>query len=73
MRAGIVAILSIESPDPCYYGATKDRVNNVEFDRLTAALTDRLLTAFLAAHPDEARLIAEHLEAPPTIDPKTGR
>ena len=73
LRAGLVAIISAESPDPRYYGATKDRVNNVEFDRLTAALTDRLLTAFLAEHPDEARAIARHLQAPPTIDPKTGR
>ena len=73
MRAGIVAIVSAESTNPYYGGSTKDRVNNEEFDRLTAALTDRLLTAFLAAHPDEARMIAEHLKAPPTIDPKTGR
>ena len=73
LRSGIVAIVSVDSPDPCYNSATKDKVNNDEFDRLTAALSDRLLTAFLAAHPDEARAIAEHLEAPPTIDPKTGR
>ena len=73
LRAGIVAIISVESPDPRYYSSTRDRVNNVEFDRLTAALTDRLLTAFLAAHPDEARAIAQHLQAPPTtIDPNTG-
>ena len=73
LRAGIVAIISVESPDPRYYSAPRDRVNNVEFDRLTAALTDRLLTAFLAAHPDEARAIAQHLQAPPTtIDPNTG-
>ena len=57
----------------CITYLTADKVNNVEFDRLTAALTDCLLTAFLAAHPDEARMIARHLEAPPTIDPKTGR
>ena len=71
-RAGIVAIISVQSPDPQYNGSTKDRLNSIEFDGLTAALTDRLLTAFLAAHPEEARAIAEHLQAPPTVNPKTG-
>jgi DNA gyrase subunit B len=72
LRAGIVAIISVESRDPHYALSTKDRVFNEEFDALTAALTDRLLTAFIAEHPDEARTIARHLQSPPTIDPKTG-
>lgn len=72
LRAGLVAIVSADSANPHFAGSTKERVANEEFDALTAALTDRLLAAFLAEHPDEADAIARHLEAPPTIDPKTG-
>ena len=53
--------------------SARGRVANQEFDRLTAGLTDRLLTAFLAAHPDEASSIARNLDAPRSIDPKTGK
>jgi DNA gyrase subunit B len=72
LRAGIAAIVSVDCPEPQFNNATKERALNVEFEALTAGLTDRLLMAFLAAHPDEARAIADHLEAPPHIDPKTG-
>ena len=69
---GIVAIVSVDCPEPQFTARRRRESLNVEFDALTAGLTDRLLTAFLAGHPDEAHAIARHLEAPPVIDPKTG-
>ena len=73
LRGGLAAIVSVDSADPRFVGSARGRVANQEFDRLTAGLTDRLLTAFLAAHPDEASSIARNLDAPRSIDPKTGK
>jgi DNA gyrase subunit B len=57
LRAGLRAVMAVRLPDPQWYGAARNYLNNPEVEGTVTAITARGLSDFLTQHPEAGRVI----------------
>lgn len=57
VKEGILAIISIQHPNPQYEGQTKTKLGNSEVRKVVSNITGKIINKFLMENPTEAKII----------------
>lgn len=57
VKEGILAIISIQHPNPQYEGQTKTKLGNSEVRKVVSNITGKIINKFLMENPAEAKII----------------
>lgn len=57
VKEGILAIISIQHPNPQYEGQTKTKLGNSEVRKVVSNITGKIINKFLIENPAEAKII----------------